>query len=254
MAPSKTKKWCSHCKKYIPKKLELEHRKLQFALYPPTPSTSKSRLFHIVNGTLDSETHEEQEVHDNGEAISGMVIDDRDSFAAAAVEDVGSSADAAQPVHGNDEPFGESMFEPPPTFTVWPSWANSSDESDGDGDETEEPYPMLEDPDSDNESDDDLVDWDTIDGNDGLSSWDRLAEHYERDVANIGACLLALTTEKHLFLTSYLLENRLATRDLAICRAFAYKVKSHTTDSDFKKLPFAFPSDPPLPKLDALRS
>lgn len=43
--------------------------------------------------------------------------------------------------------------------------------------------------------------------------------------------------------------------DLAICRAFAYKVSSHTTDRNFAKLPHAFPRDgPPLPKLDGIRS
>ena len=42
--------------------------------------------------------------------------------------------------------------------------------------------------------------------------------------------------------------------DRAICRAFAYKHKSLTTDRDYASIPFAFPSDPPLPGLAALRS
>ena len=42
--------------------------------------------------------------------------------------------------------------------------------------------------------------------------------------------------------------------DLAICRAFSYQVQTLTTDKDFLKLPHAFPSDPPLPGLDSIRS
>ncbi|KAF8054994.1 hypothetical protein FPV67DRAFT_1394393, partial [Lyophyllum atratum] len=47
---------------------------------------------------------------------------------------------------------------------------------------------------------------------------------------------------------------KLSSYDRAICRAFSYKVQTHTTDADFAKLPFAFPSHPPLPKLDGIRS
>ena len=46
----------------------------------------------------------------------------------------------------------------------------------------------------------------------------------------------------------------LSTSDLAICRAFAYKVHTNTTDDAFQMLPYAFPSEPPLPTLDAIRS
>jgi hypothetical protein len=48
--------------------------------------------------------------------------------------------------------------------------------------------------------------------------------------------------------------NRLSEYDLAICRAFAYKVKTHTTDEDFAKVPYAFLTNPPLPKIDSIRS
>jgi hypothetical protein len=47
---------------------------------------------------------------------------------------------------------------------------------------------------------------------------------------------------------------KLGEYDLAICRAFSYKVQTHTTDEDFIKLPYAFPSNPPLPRLDKMRS
>ena len=50
------------------------------------------------------------------------------------------------------------------------------------------------------------------------------------------------------------LEQKLAAYDLAICRAFAYKIKTQTTDRDWPMTSFAFPQDPPLPALDELRS
>jgi len=46
----------------------------------------------------------------------------------------------------------------------------------------------------------------------------------------------------------------LSAYDLAICQAFAYKVQTNTTDEDFQKLPYAFPSETPLPKLDTIHS
>ncbi|KAF5343667.1 hypothetical protein D9758_014703 [Tetrapyrgos nigripes] len=45
--------------------------------------------------------------------------------------------------------------------------------------------------------------------------------------------------------------------DLDICRAYAYKLTTHTTDRAFAKTPYAFPrhsSQLPLPKLDGIRS
>ena len=48
--------------------------------------------------------------------------------------------------------------------------------------------------------------------------------------------------------------DKLSAYDLHICHAFSYKVQTHTTDSDFQKLPYVFPSDQPLPKINSIRS
>jgi len=40
----------------------------------------------------------------------------------------------------------------------------------------------------------------------------------------------------------------------SICRAFAYKLKTHTSDHDFQYLPYVFNSEPPLPGLSKIRS
>ncbi|KAF9470125.1 hypothetical protein BDN70DRAFT_764804, partial [Pholiota conissans] len=42
--------------------------------------------------------------------------------------------------------------------------------------------------------------------------------------------------------------------DRAICRAFSFKLQANLTDKSYSKAPLAFSSDPPLPKIDALRS
>ncbi|THU76277.1 hypothetical protein K435DRAFT_623497, partial [Dendrothele bispora CBS 962.96] len=47
---------------------------------------------------------------------------------------------------------------------------------------------------------------------------------------------------------------KLAEYDLRICRAFSYKLQTHTTDQAFKKIPHAFPSEPPLPSIKQIRS
>ncbi|THU96634.1 hypothetical protein K435DRAFT_664101, partial [Dendrothele bispora CBS 962.96] len=74
---------------------------------------------------------------------------------------------------------------------------------------------------------------------------------YYAEYADIGAYDLFNST----FLFSNGVEaNKLAAYDLAICRAFSYKLQSFTTDKSFSKLPYAFPADPPLPKIDAIRS
>ncbi|RDB22210.1 hypothetical protein Hypma_010657 [Hypsizygus marmoreus] len=79
-------------------------------------------------------------------------------------------------------------------------------------------------------SDDDLPDWDSFEKMFSAS----FGEEYERHAAGIA--------------------DKLSAYDRAICRAFAYKIQTHTTDRDFAKLPFAFPCDPPLPKLDSIRA
>ncbi|KAL1750254.1 hypothetical protein FB107DRAFT_224204, partial [Schizophyllum commune] len=41
--------------------------------------------------------------------------------------------------------------------------------------------------------------------------------------------------------------------DRAICRAFAYKLKTHTSDRAFAKIPYAFPQEHELPSLHNIR-
>ncbi|KAF5342763.1 hypothetical protein D9758_017036 [Tetrapyrgos nigripes] len=99
----------------------------------------------------------------------------------------------------------------------------------------------LEDEDEGSEEDDEEdFDWDAFvqryrAANGNLSAEEQFGASYEHEAA--GAML--------------------AEYDLAICRAFAYKLTTHTTDRAFAKTPYAFPRHPselPLPKLDMIRS
>ena len=109
----------------------------------------------------------------------------------------------------------------------------------------------------DDEDDANAFDWDKIEGNSGLSAWDQLGEAYEKDAANIGVypwqiiqtLLLTMPCDGHGFPAE-----KLSELDLAICRAFAYKVQTLTTDEDFCKLPLAFPSLSTLPSAEKMRS
>ncbi|KAF7333167.1 hypothetical protein MVEN_02382500 [Mycena venus] len=105
-------------------------------------------------------------------------------------------------------------------------------EMDGDGDEESV---RGEDSDAENSDEEpDIFDWDSFKApTDGLSEWDKLGVEFEAEAA---------------------IAQKLSAYDLAICKAFSYKLQTNTTDRAFKKLPLAFPQDPPLPKLDALRS
>ncbi|KJA21844.1 hypothetical protein HYPSUDRAFT_109339, partial [Hypholoma sublateritium FD-334 SS-4] len=47
---------------------------------------------------------------------------------------------------------------------------------------------------------------------------------------------------------------KLSAYDRAICRAFSFKLQTNLTDKGYSKAPIAFQSDPPLPKIDSLRS
>jgi hypothetical protein len=75
---------------------------------------------------------------------------------------------------------------------------------------------------------------------DGLSALDTIGEDFERNaIANgkLTCCNLRISTH-----SSYL-ANKLTERDMAILRAYAFKVDSHMTDEAFAKIPYAFPKE-----------
>src|ERR1700730_2594790 len=63
------------------------------------------------------------------------------------------------------------------------------------------------------------------------------------------ACFCVIIESSSLLSCVYVTADRLSAYDHTICCAFAYKVSTHTTDTSFEKLPYTFPSEPPLPKI-----
>ncbi|KAF8205478.1 hypothetical protein K438DRAFT_1578930, partial [Mycena galopus ATCC 62051] len=122
--------------------------------------------------------------------------------------------------------------QPPQRLVIVDSDSDSAAGSDSD---TDEESVRAEDSDGeDSDEDADIFDWDSFKApTDGLSAADRLGEEYEAEAA---------------------LAHKLSEYDLAICRAFSFKVQTNLTDRAFKMLPHAFPQNPPLPKLNGLRA
>ena len=115
------------------------------------------------------------------------------------------------------------------------------DDISDEGSDEDLPYPILE----DGKLKPGFVGWKAIEANSGLFVWDRLGEGYEMDVAIIGKALNTMFFDASLIyghITYHLREY-----DLAIHRAFAYKVKTHTTNEDFVKVPYTFLTNPPTP-------
>lgn len=101
--------------------------------------------------------------------------------------------------------------------------------------------------------DEGYYDWeghDDLEGPSGLSALDRIGECFECSVAVNGeSSSTNATMQPKLIITG----KQLGDADLTILRAYAYKIDTHTTDSAFKKLPFAFPQEP-IPTVDVCRT
>jgi hypothetical protein len=216
---------CLHCGQYVTRKRETEHRKLSIAPYTLSPPRRPSRLRRVTHIQLD-----------HGDTGQGSVgVPDTDNV----------SPEETNPQDDQADNSVEVLLS-----TIDRRWRGAIEE-DSDNDEDPEVEEYLETVDS--ETDEDYIDWNNIESQSGLSVWDQLGESYEKDAAAIGALHLnafrGLQPHHNVGLA-----NRLSDYDRAICRAFAYKVQTHTTDENFAKIPYAFPDVQPLPKLDALRS
>ncbi|KAF8230380.1 hypothetical protein L208DRAFT_1378517 [Tricholoma matsutake] len=123
------------------------------------------------------------------------------------------------------------MYQPQASHDLWVT-LDEVEEGAGEGDTD---IGGLEDS-NDELEDDRHINWAKFEvGENGeLSAWDQLGAGYNREFASI--------------------EQKLVAYDLAICKAFAYKIKTQMTDRDWPMTSFAFLQDPPLPALDELQS
>jgi hypothetical protein len=221
---------CPLCNgKLIPAKREREHRRAQFNPHAAPDQASsgfQSRLECFDSAPDDSETSESDE--------------------GAEGQDVGNPLGAdlmvESPIHAETPPLFEQQGGLPTVHIFRGDVSDSDDE------------PNV----PDEGSDDDGLGEEFWEGLDkfpewisGLSEFDQAHEWYERETAEIGVFELLLDIFRPLISNS---AEKLTAYDRAICRAFSYKVQTHTTDRDFAKLPYAFPSDSPLPGLDGVRA
>ena len=222
---------CLHCQQYMSRSRECAHRaKHQAPLYSPPPQ-HPSRLRRIFNMETESELGQEADSQAGGCNPDGI--------------DVGAGRYDAKQSRDEIQATEASILD------WWGSRRRSGEEEEDDHNADEE---ELEDSPDGSLSDSDLEipEWDAFEPHSGLSSWDQLGEGFEKSAAE--SCALPLICTEDMMLIGRFTANKLSAYDLAICRAFSYKVQTHTTDHDFRKLPYAFPTDTPLPGLDKIRS
>jgi hypothetical protein len=184
--PTDSSVLCAHCGKYLPRRLEREHRKLAASPYvsPPLVPTFPSQLCCVIDVDSDDDNDIPNLPADNIEATID-ISDQVDEYIAPddidVVDEDGEDLFDEDHLHDNTVPFSmhfdslrdhwRHMFEP-----------GDSDSDDNSNDEL--PYERLED--SDDESDGGFIDWNAIEVGSGLSAWDQLGESYEKEAAAIG--------------------------------------------------------------------
>ncbi|KAF5353611.1 hypothetical protein D9758_013768 [Tetrapyrgos nigripes] len=251
---------CNVCNKLMSRGHERQHRRqalsasLATAVTPvPPPSMPPAFMDNVELVELASDAS----VTSDSDAESGPCDVAGSLFSSSANDDIDFGADTHEgnanielgegAVHNSALPvvmdFGQLPIEDQwsRTTELYPSlWTPSGDLEHVESDPHEEELP-LEDATEIGEDDDDYGDFGAVD-------WDQF--HYGKD-----GRLSASEQAQAAYYTEYAdIPCKLAAYDLAICRAFSYKLQSHTTDKNFAKLPYAFPSDPPLPKIDCIHS
>lgn len=184
--PSDNNVLCTHCGKYLPRKQEREHRRLTNKPYL-SPAKVPSRLRRVVDADSDSDNHDIEGGSSRAQIReilqSGQDENERDTrdlvFEQEDTKSLGEQerlAEAEQVLRGR----WMRAFEAD-------NYQNRNDyDSDSD---PEDDHSYLGLVDSDNESNDECIDWDSIEAGSGLSNWDQLGEHYEKDAADIGKYL-----------------------------------------------------------------
>ncbi|KAJ8079404.1 hypothetical protein PM082_021912 [Marasmius tenuissimus] len=248
--PAFDKVYCTHCERNVSRKTELRHRRLvssaPYTTGPRQGTTSQEPYLIPENGTSSTETDTDTEAlisdgandfemlrysnHDSG------LLDDSVDNRQHAIEDDTRIDEGQAAATGSFESTLEAAENPDSIdynhllirdrmFLHGALWTSSGEFSEDDDDASD-----IEDVDDDEEDLVNLfmnVDWGK--NQSGLPAQAMLGEQFDCWVAS--------------------LEKRLSNYDLSICLAFAFKIRSHITDKGFNMTPYAFPQDPPRPKL-----
>ncbi|KAF8813489.1 hypothetical protein BYT27DRAFT_7084181, partial [Phlegmacium glaucopus] len=227
---------CVCCNQVIPRKREREHRRQAAKPYATTSAESgplrrrSAYLAALFKSLSDSDGEDKDNSNPPPGPPSLPASPQSPPGQFSVSEDNNMAIDTTEDDGDVDEVLLSRWRKP-----VKHQWASVLSESEDELENTENEgtsgAEMVDDDDDDRV---DVVDWDALERECGLSAWDRLGEAYEADAAQIA--------------------EKLDEYDRAICRAFSYKVTTHTTDAAYKKIPLAFQTDPPLPTLHTLRS
>lgn len=229
---------CAHCHTYMTRLLEQQHHKLANSPFDAPQPGFVSQLQSVVESGSDDEDR----------------VSSDDVAMETDLEGMDTLYDEAMDVDGKDAEDNNTAARHQDAFeNHWGSNCRVTVESDDEhGSDSEDEMDVDEEGGNDGEWDEEYIDWAAIEAGSGLSAWDRLGESFENEAATIGKHTILDYTQVYVLTIN--LANRLAEYDLAICRAFAYKVETHTTDTAFKKLPYVFPQETPLPSLHGIRA
>ena len=247
--PSSNQVLYAHCNTWMSRKREQEHRGLLFSPYVSPPPKLSSRYSRLLDSDSEEDPVQIPEVHhDAPSSESGQSVVQSD-YDGPALTDSGldDGDDEDKPRISVPDSDDDILLVRDVRWSTTLGDATRPDDKDSDSD-FEEPVE-----DAGDDEDEGYDDWAAIEAEFGLSAWDKLGEGFEQEIADIGMFREDLCYTFKL-INSTSTGDRLSAYDHAICQAFSYKVSNHTTDNDFAKLPYAFPSEPPLPKLNRVRS
>ena len=247
--PSSNQVLYAHCNTWMSRKREQEHRGLLFSPYVSPPPKLSSRYSRLLDSDSEEDPVQIPEVHhDAPSSESGQSVVQSD-YDGPALTDSGldDGDDEDKPRISVPDSDDDILLVQDVCWSTTLGDATRPDDKDSDSD-FEEPVE-----DAGDDEDEGYDDWAAIEAEFGLSAWDKLGEGFEQEIADIGMFQEDLCYTFKL-INSTSTGDRLSAYDHAICQAFSYKVSNHTTDNDFAKLPYAFPSEPPLPKLNRVRS
>jgi hypothetical protein len=237
--------YCFCCKTDIPWQHECEHCQSYTAPYPATLNIPTSQQKPITDNKESSDKSKDNSPP-NMPMADLLVNKDMPGVQVEANRFYPMLVDVSDDEDNEDDEEGAKSYWW--ANARWPG-ANNNETDEEEGDEDN-----LADNDTSGMSNE-TIDWDLIEKMSGLSAWDKMGEAYEQEAATICGLLWQLKiwmpmTDHHIST----IVKWLAEYDCAICCAFAYKISTHTTNDAFNKIPYVFPQNPPLPKIDSLHS
>lgn len=209
--------YCRCCKKYLTRIREREHRKQAAKPYSSPEPVPSYRRFSFLSSIFSDDDEDMPAL-----AVVDPLEDDKDEWepGSEAPNDAASFQEGSEPepsIHNFEIPMGDvsesesngaivdeggGHYEEVSTQR-WGRYAVRAQTPSDSEDSYKEISPNIDqasdEPQEDPAGDDneiDVVDWDALERECGLSAWDKLGERYEADAAGIGTFLECLTFQR----------------------------------------------------------